>query len=161
MQDHQRRGFEFEKLVAQLFRISLENSFVSYRTSLEWINSPVMQIDTAFSFFDKDFYRVETKWTSHPVTPTDIVLFREKLDAVGVKGLFISISGFTTETIQKAYDLRRERQILLMDGEELELILQGSPPLDEAIRLKQVYFGKESNPYFRIKPTVQIEAYAY
>ena len=159
MQNHQRRGFEFEKLVAQLFRISLENSFASYRTSLEWINNPVMQIDAAFSFFDKDFYRVETKWTSDPVTPTDIVLFRDKLDAVGVKGLFISISGFTTEAIQKAYDLRRERQILLMDGEELELILQGSPPLDEAIRLKQIYFGKESNPYFRIKPTVQIEAY--
>lgn len=160
MQDHQRRGFEFEKLVAQLFRISLENSFASYRTSLKWINSPVMQIDAAFSFFDKDFYRVETKWTSDPVTPTDIVLFREKLDAVGVKGLFISISGFTTEAIQKAYDLRRERQILLMDGEELELILQGSPPLDEVIRLKQIYFGKESNPYFRIKPTVQVEVYA-
>ena len=161
LEDRQSRGYELEKLVARLFEMCLGNCFASYRTSLEWANRPVIQIDAAFNFFDKDFYRVETKWTSEPVAPNEIVLFREKLDVVGVKGLFISISGFTSEAIQKAHELRNERQILLMDGEELECILQGYPPLDEAIRLKQIYFGKDSNPYFRIKPTVQIETHAY
>lgn len=156
VKDSQYRGYQFEKLVHRLITVSLGNCFASYRSSLEWTDRPVVQIDAAFSFFDKDFYRVEAKWTSDPVTPTDIVLFREKLDTAGVKGLFISISGFTTEAIKKAYEFRKEYQILLMDGEELEFVLQGSPPLDEAIRLKQIYFGKDSNPYFRIKPIKQI-----
>ena len=153
-EDHQHRGYQLEILVRQLFQISLGNSFGSYRTSPIW-SSPSMQIDAAFSYFDKDFYRVETKWTSNLTTAKEIVLFRDKLDVAGIKGLFISISGFMDEAIQKARELRKEVQIILMDGGELELVLQGSPTFDEAIRLKQIYFNKESNPYFRIKPTVQ------
>lgn len=153
----QARGFALEKLVDRLFNISLGNSFSSYRTSLKWFTTPIMQIDGAFNFFNKDFYKRETKWTSTPITPNDIILFKEKLDVIGVKGLFISISGFTTEAIQKAYDIRKEYQILLMNGEELELILQGSISLDEAIRIKQVYFAKESNPYFKIEAIIQLE----
>ena len=45
-----------------------------------------------------------------------------------------------------------------MDGEELENILLGSPPLDEAIRLKQIHFALYSDPFFKIKPSIQIES---
>ncbi len=156
--DHQARGFQFEKLVKRLLDISLGNTFGSYRAPLKSFHSPTLQIDAAFSFFDRSFYRVETKWTAYPITPSDIVLFRQKLDVVEVKGLFISVNGFTSEAVQTAYGFRGERQIILMDGEELEALLEGSPSLDEAIRLKQIYFAKESNPYFRVKPSVQIDS---
>lgn len=155
--DPQERGYGLERLVNRLLNVSLVNSFASYRTSLKWINSPRMQIDAGFCFFDQSFYRVETKWTSNPVPPKDIVLFRDKLDVAGVKGLFISISGFTPMAIKKAYELRGERQILLMNGKELKFVLQGSISLDEAIRLKQIYFAKDSNPYYIIKATTQTE----
>jgi tetratricopeptide (TPR) repeat protein len=158
LENPQSRGYKLEKLVNRLFKMSLGNSYSSYRTSSKVFKSPDIQIDAAFSFFDRDFYRVETKWTSKPVTPNDIILFREKIDVIDVKGLFISISGFTPEAIHKAYELRKERQILLMDGDELDYILQGSPSFDEAIRLKQIYFAKDSNPFHKIKQTVQLEA---
>lgn len=157
LKDPQKRGYEFENLINRLFKMSLANSFASYRTTLKWENNPRMQIDAGFCFFNQGFYRVETKWTSTPVPPKDIVLFRDKLDVAGLKGLFISISGFTPQAIQKAYELRGERQILLMDGKELEFILQGSVPFDEAIRLKQIYFAKDSNPYFIINAIIQTE----
>ena len=155
--DPQARGYELEKLVYRLFEISCGNVFSSYRASLEWNKHSTKQIDAAFNFFDQSFYRVETKWTSKPSKPTDIVLFRDKLDVVDVKGLFISIEGFTPEAVKKAYEFRNERQILLMDGEELEFILLGTPTLDEAMRTKQIYFAKDSNPYFKIKPVVQMD----
>lgn len=156
--DPQARGFLLEKLIYRLLNLSLGNAFSSYRAPLKWFNSPALQIDAGFCFFDKEFYRVESKWTSTPVTPNDIVLFRQKLDAVGVRGLFLSINGFTTEAVQTAFAFRGERQILLMDGEELEAILEGSPSLDEAIRLKQVHFAKDSNPYYRIRASKQVDS---
>lgn len=156
--DQQARGFQFEKLVKRLLDISLGNAFASYRAPLKWFHSPTLQIDAAFCFFDRSFYRVETKWTTAPIAPSDIVLFRQKLDVVEVKGLFISFNGFTSEAVRTAYGFRSERQIILMDGEELEAVLEGSPSLDETIRLKQIYFAKESNPYFRVKPSVQIDS---
>jgi hypothetical protein len=61
------------------------------------------------------------------VNPADVVLFREKLDVVGVKGLLISMNGFTSEAIAKAANYRDEREILLMDGGELEMALTDAP----------------------------------
>ena len=145
----------------RLFKISLGNSFSSYKTLLIKPKSPVAQIDAAFNFFEKNFYIVETKWTAKPTIPKDIVLFRDRLSTVGTIGLFISVSGFTSQAVEKAYEFRKERQILLMDGEELEIILKGSPPFDEAMRLKQMYLLKDSNPYYKIQSTIQMEAHVY
>jgi len=156
-EDHHARGYELEKIVARLFKISTGNSYSSYRTSLKWFDTKTMQIDAAFNFFERDFYKVETKWTSKQIGRDDIVIFRNKLDNVDSKGLFISISGFTVEAIRQAYEFRKECHLLLMDGEELELILQGTPLFDEAMRIKQIYLAKESNPYFKIESTIQLE----
>ena len=91
------------------------------------------------------------------MVPDDVVLFREKLDVVGVKGLLISMNGFSLEAIKKAVNFRGDHEILLMDGEELEMVLKGCPSFDEAIRQKQQYFAIESNPYHRVSPTAQEE----
>lgn len=100
-----------------------------------------------------DIWGLDLSMTGH----CDVVLFRDKLDVVSVKGLLISMSGFTPEAIKKAVSYRDEREILLMDGTELEMVLNGCPSFDEAIRLKQQYFAIESDPYHRVEPTVQEE----
>lgn len=153
--NYQERGFKLEKIVDRLFKISLGNSFGSYRTSLNWDSTPSSQVDGGFNFFDIIYYRVEVKWTSKPCTPDLIYSFTRTLDTVDVKGLFISVNGFTPEAINQAHALRGKYHILLMDGEELEYVLKGSPSFDEAMRLKQLYFAKDSNPYYKIKPMIQ------
>lgn len=157
MDNVQERGYLFEKLVKNLLDIHCGNSFASYRTAAGVEGGLRHQVDAAFSFFEPAYYRVETKWTSCPATPDDIQLFIGKLDTVGVKGLFISVAGFTAEAVQLACACRKEYQVLLMDGEELDATLQGSPSFDEAIRVKQLCFARKGDPYFRIVPARQDE----
>jgi tetratricopeptide (TPR) repeat protein len=148
--DVQRRGYDFEKLIATYFKISLGNARGSHRI----ISATTEQIDAAF-FFEKDCYRVEVKWTKVPVDDDDIKNFSFKLDTIGVKGLIISINGFTASAIARAKSLKEKKQILLMDGDEIEATLKGSPTFDEAIREKQLHFLYEDNPYHKIKSTEQ------
>lgn len=157
IENPQERGYGLESLVARLVFLTLGNCRPSYRAKMKWSDNSIIQVDAAFCILDTQYFRVETKWTSTPVIPTDVVLFREKLDVVGVKGLLISMNGFTPEAIAKAVSYRGDREILLMDGDELEKVLNGCPSFDEAIRQKQQYFAIESNPYHRIAPTVQEE----
>lgn len=157
IENPQERGYGLEKLVAQLVYLTLGNCKPSYRAKLKWSDKSIFQIDAAFCVLDTQYFRVETKWTSKPVLPSDVVLFREKLDVVSVKGLMISMNGFTPEAIAKAVSYRGDREILLMDGDELEKILNGCPSFDEAIRQKQQYFAVESNPYHQIFPSMQEE----
>lgn len=153
----QERGFRFENFVAQLIYLTLGNCKPSYRARLKWSDNSIYQIDAAFCVLDTQYFRVETKWTANPVKPADVVLFREKLDVTGVKGLMISMSGFSDEAITKAVSYRSDREILFMDGEEFEKILNGSPSFDEAIRQKQQYFAIESDPYHKINQAIQEE----
>lgn len=145
MDNPQERGFEFEKLIATYFQISLGNSISSHRIK----TTTIEQIDAAFHF-EKDYYRVEAKWTKDKTDHTDIGNFYFKLQTIGVTGLFISVNGFTNAAIERARSKKNEIKILLMDGDEIEATLKGSPTFDEAIRLKQLYFYLEDNPYYKI-----------
>lgn len=157
VEDKQRRGYEFEKVVARLIHLSLGNCRPSYRIQQHWGDGSISQIDAAFCYLDTQFFRVETKWKDDPAKPADIVQFRDKLDVVGLIGLFISVNGFSAEAVAKAASFRDEREIILMDGDELRLTLVGCPSFDEAIRVKRQYLLVASNPYHRIAETVQDE----
>lgn len=154
-EDKQARGYELEKLIARLIKLSLGNCRPSYRSKQTWADNTISQIDAAFCHLDSHYFRVEAKWTTTAITPDKVALFRDKLDVTGVSGLFISINGFTPEAVAKAATYRADREILLMDGEELRAILNGCPSFDEAIRCKRQYFSIESNPYHRVQPVLQ------
>jgi len=145
MNNPQQRGFDFEKLISAYFQLSLGNAINSHRIKSKTIE----QIDAAF-FFDKSYYRVEAKWTKDKTDHTDISEFYFKLKTVGVRGLIISISGFTNAAVERARELKNEVFLILMDGDEIESTMKGSPSFDEAIRLKQLYFYYEDNPYYKI-----------
>ena len=155
--DKQSRGYALERLVAKLIDICIGNCSPAYRTQQVWADGSVAQIDAAFCYLDTQYFRVETKWKNDPVTPSEIVLFRDKLDVTGVGGLFISVNGFTREAVVKAAALRGEREMLLMDGQELKHVLNGCPSFDEALRVKRQHFLIKSNPYHRVTPVPQDE----
>lgn len=155
--NRQRRGYELERIVARLIDLSLGNVKPSYRIKRTWADGSISQVDAAFCLLETQYFRVEAKWKEEPVPPSDIVQFRDKLDVVGIVGLFISVSGFSPEAIAKAAAYRNEREIILMDGDDLRLTLIGSPSFDEAIRLKRQHLLISSNPYHKLEATVQDE----
>lgn len=146
----QERGYDFEKLIATYFKLSLSNSIGSHRI----IAATTEQIDAGF-FFEKEYYRVEAKWTKNKTDDADVRHFSFNLKTAETRGLIISINGFTSSAIERARALKSEKMILLMDGDEIEITLKGSPTFDEAIRLKQMYFHYEDNPYYKISPNEQ------
>lgn len=153
----QLRGYELERIVARLILLSLGNVKPSYRIKQTWGDGSISQIDAAFCLLETQFFRVEAKWEDKPIPPSDITLFREKLDVVGIVGLFISVSGFAPEAIKKAASFRNEREIILMDGQDLRLTLIGSPAFDEAIRQKRQHLLISSNPYHKLEAADQDE----
>lgn len=153
----QQRGYALERIVARLIQLSLGNVRPSYRISRTWADGSISQIDAAFCLLETQYFRVETKWMDEPVPPSAIVEFRDKLDVVGIVGLFISVNGFTREAVAKAAAFRNEREIILMDGDDLRLTLIGSPSFDEAIRQKRQHLLILSNPYHKLEPTDQDE----
>ena len=143
----QERGIKFQELVNKYIDMSLGNSFKSHTN----ITDLKYQVDGAF-FFDKTYYRVEAKWEKKPLDVNEVIIFKEKrLDTIGVSGLMISVNGFSDSAVKYAKKIKSEKMILFMDGDELELTMQGSPSLDETIRNKQLHFLLKDNPYYKIK----------
>jgi tetratricopeptide (TPR) repeat protein len=146
--DAQRRGYALEELVCRLAQITCGEARGPYRIPRGG-KGQGDQID-GFVRVSSEKYRVECKWERDPSDQTAIRLFVPKLDAVGVSGLFVSIAGFTEHGRREAEDARRERAILLMDGDELRHILEGNLNFDQAILLKRSHFDADSSVYYRV-----------
>ncbi|MGH8615948.1 MAG: hypothetical protein ACREYF_29040 [Gammaproteobacteria bacterium] len=95
-------------------------------------------------------YRCEFKWQEKLIGYDDIALFIEKLDVVGISGLFISMSGFEEAAIRKVQEARMTKAVLLMDGEEVQPLMEGQVNFDEVLSIKRSYFDQRSQPYHRV-----------
>jgi hypothetical protein len=69
----------------------------------------------------------------------------DKLDST--LGLFISMSGFTNEAIQRAAQGRR--LLILMDGMEIAYIFQGLWDVDDLLRRKLREAAETGNVFFK------------
>lgn len=148
LEDKQRRGYELEKLIFALADITLSIAKPSYRYFRPLIEK-IHQVDNYFEHRSEE-YRCECKWINDPVSYNDIVLFYDKLDVVGVSGLFVSISGFNSSAIKKCKEVRGEKAIILMDGKEIDLIMKGVLNFDEVLTVKRLQFNFKSEPYYKI-----------
>lgn len=156
IEDPDIRNGGLRKLIGRLLGTSLANSPKHSKPDMDPRHNSIVRVDSGFYFFEKQLYRMETVWRSEEIAPEVVDSFAKCLEYTR-KGLLVSISGFSEEAKKRAYELRRDCQILLMDGDELETILHGSPSLEDAIRLKQLSFGKDLNLYHRIGPAQQLE----
>lgn len=143
----QRRGYEFEKLLIRLFDAYELSPRESFKNTGE-------QIDGSFNIGNHT-YLVEAKWQEKLTPMADLLIFNEKVSgkATWTRGLFVSISGFTTEAI-RAFSSGRPTSIIAMDGEDLEFILRRKVTLPEAITLKSRYAAESNNFYFPLKKLV-------
>jgi hypothetical protein len=144
----QERGYAFENLLIRLFDAYELSPRDSFKNTGE-------QIDGSFNI-GTDTYLVEAKWQKKLTPLDDLLIFNEKVSgkARWTRGLFVSISGFTTEALH-AFSSGRPTSIIGMDGKDLEFILSRKITLSEAITQKSRYAAESNKFYYPIEKLVK------
>lgn len=133
----QQRGYALEKLLNDLFNLFDLNSRASFRIKGE-------QIDGSFSFDGED-YLLEAKWQKSLPNAGDLYKFAGKVNGKrkNTLGLFFSMDGFSKECAQANNpDIR---SLILMNGADLDAVLNDRIPLDELLYRKRRYASDTGN----------------
>jgi hypothetical protein len=111
----QKRGYEFEKFLKNLFDAYGLAARASFRLTGE-------QIDGSFMMHNET-YLFEAKWQNAPIGVADLHTFEGKLGekASWSRGLFISSSGFSIDGLQA---FGRGKRLVCMDGFDLSEMLR-------------------------------------
>ncbi len=138
------RGLLFEAVFRDLLKLTFGPEVVYGSHHVDVGGS--RQVDAAFRW-QNAYYRVETKWHERPIGPDKFDVFRTILKTAEVRGLFISMSGFTDGAIANAHEIGKDRTIILIDGSEVEDIFKGNSRLDILIDKKLDAFQRTGNPF--------------
>jgi hypothetical protein len=133
LKDLQKRGFELEKFLYDLFllyELEPKGSFKNYGE----------QIDGAFTFQGTDFL-LEAKWKKQ-VDRGELATFCYKVETKfkTAVGLLVTIDGLTSEAISPDF-----KSIIIMDGFDIMTILEGRVSLTDLLfkkRRKAIETGK-------------------
>lgn len=133
-EEAQKRGYELEKLlldVFEFFGIKVETPF---KLAGE-------QIDGSFNFQGNN-YILEAKWQNQQSANNHLYTFAFKIESNTLypRGVFLSISGFSEEAINRISH-NKKPQLVLLDAADLILVLDGRIDLptllEEKIKLAQ------------------------
>ena len=139
----QRRGYDLEDLLKELFAVYEIQYRKSYRTNAE-------QIDGFFHFHGFD-YLVETRWRSEQFTQNDLLVFKGKVDQKiqSTRGMVVSVNGFHKDIVRRIRDAG-SANIILVDGQDLALVLEDQVRLTDALHRKIDKAAQEGVVYFRL-----------
>jgi len=140
-EDPQARGYSLEDLLAELF----EAHEIPYRRPYR---TPTEQIDGHFRFREFD-YLVEARWRQDPPNEADLASLKTKVDKklTSTRGVFFSIAGFRPEVVLE-FTRGVTSSIILVDGSDLTLILEGHVSLIDALDLKIQKAAQEGITFF-------------
>jgi hypothetical protein len=124
-----KRGFAFEKFLKEIFSAFGLEPHSSFRLVGE-------QIDGSLQL-GGDTYLIEAKWTQAPVSQSDLLAFKGKVEAKSTwsRGLFISYTGFSTDGIE-AFGRGRSTNLISLTGEDIHFVLDGRIDLSELLNKK-------------------------
>jgi hypothetical protein len=107
------RGYEFEKLLAELLALDHLDPRVSYKTLGE-------QIDGSF-FLDGTVFLIEAKWHSQEIPASTLYQLKGKVDGklIGTIGVFLSMSGYSKDAVD-ALTLGKSLNLILFDKRDLD-----------------------------------------
>ncbi len=139
--DPQARGYGLEDLLSELFELHEITYRRPYKTSTE-------QIDGHFTFKGFD-YLVEARWRLEQPKEGDLAILKSKADKklTSTRGLFVSMPGYRPEVVVE-FTRGVTSNIVLMDGQDLVLILEGQISLMDALDLKIRKAAQEGIIYF-------------
>lgn len=137
--DKQRRGYQLETLMNELFKLFDLDPKASFKIVGE-------QIDGAFVFESRDFL-FEAKWHDQLVSTDALDSFAMKVERkFDAKGLFLSINGFSAEAVQAHSS--GKKVLLLMDGTDLVAILEARIDLKDLLARKRRQAAHTGNIYY-------------
>lgn len=146
-QDARARGYEFERMLADLFRLYEIEFKGSYKTEID-------QVDGALKF-DSFTYLLEARWRKEAAVEADLSLLHSKvarrIDAT--RGIFISMMGFRSEVVD-LYRLSRGQKLVFIDGQDLAFILEDRVELPDALRAKISAASIDGEPYLQLSSLI-------
>lgn len=137
----QERGYAFEDFLKDLFG----SEGIQYRGSYR-VGS-VEQIDGAFKLEHHD-YLVEARWRKEPPAINDVFAFAQKIEGKldGTRGVFVSMLAPRAEIVEQLKAVTK--RMLIMDGQDLAVIVQGLWTMRQALELKTEKAAHEGILYF-------------
>ena len=140
----QERGFQFEKLIKDLFEISN----LAPRSSFRLIGE---QIDGSFQF-QGETYLVEATWQSEQVGQEKLLTFSGKVGgkAQWSRGLLISNSPFSLDGLE-AFSRGKPTNIICMNGEDLYYILERKLDLCSVLERKARRAAETNQAYVSVR----------
>ena len=116
-EEKQKRGYELEKVFADLMKISGIPVDESFKIVGE-------QIDGAIKY-DGHYYLVELKWTEKKASQKDIANLYLKVEGkLEARGIFIAMNGYTNEVLA-SLPKGKNIKVLLFEGRHLANVLSG------------------------------------
>lgn len=139
----QARGYGLEDILKELFALYEVRYRKSYRADGE-------QIDGFFNFGGFD-YLVEARWRKTQPSLDELLAFKGKVDRKieSTRGVVISVSGFRNDVVER---LRQAgpANLVLIDGYDLNLVLEGRVSLIDALQHKTDIAAQEGVVYFSL-----------
>jgi hypothetical protein len=138
----QKRGYEFEKFLNQLF----DAYDLSARASFRFVGE---QIDGSF-VVNNDTYLLEAKWQNSSTGVADLHTFEGKLGekASWSRGLFVSSSGFSSEGLQA---FGRGKRTICMDGLDIFEMLRLRLSFVKIIEAKARRAAETVSPFVSVR----------
>lgn len=141
--DHQTRGYELEDLLRELFAIHEIRYRKSYIADGE-------QIDGFFTFGGFD-YIVEARWRKRAPDLSELAAIRAKVERKieSTRGFVVSITPFSVEILRRLREAG-PANLVLMDGYDLTLVLEGRVSLVDALQAKIERAAQEGIMFFSL-----------
>jgi hypothetical protein len=138
----QKRGYEFERFLKDMFNAYGLSSRASFRLQGE-------QIDGSFVLHNET-YLLEAKWENDLTAAPDLHTFEGKLGqkASWSRGVFISISGFSEDGL---IAFGRGKRLVCMDGQDLSEILMRKLSVIDVLAAKVRRAAETGNPFIRVR----------
>ena len=147
-EDRQASGYGLEDLLKELFALNEIRYRKSYKAEGE-------QIDGFFAFGGFD-YIVEVRWRKEQPSLQDLFAFKGKVDRKieSTRGIVLSVNGFKKEDVQRLREAG-SANLILFDGYELSLILEGRVSLIDALQAKVDKAAQEGTLYYSLAKLFQ------
>jgi len=147
---YQDRGYKFEKLILEVLKRDELCPRASYKIDGE-------QIDGSFVLGDR-VYLLEAKWHKKEMSASDIYSFKGKVDGklIGTIGIFISISGFSKDSVD-ALICGKNVNIILFDKNDFEISLREKGAFKKILLEKIRVAAEEGSPFYPIEAVSDVE----
>jgi hypothetical protein len=143
--DTQRRGYLLEELLVRTFQLHQVDVVRSFKR-----NHGSEQIDAAFKL-EGWHYLVECRWREKLADTRQVDGLRGQVQRSGKQtmGVFLAINGWSSH-VPGNLKQNPDKSVLLMDGYDLRVVLEGRIGLRELLLAKLTHFNIEGEPFISV-----------